>query len=73
MGIIESGQLKGPFKGFKNNDTVFQFYGGSKWRQAEYKYNYHYAYMPNAKVVNESGGTYLIVDGMSDKVLVRRV
>jgi len=48
--LIEEGQLKGSFKGFKNRDVIFEFYGGHKWRQAEYKYYYHYAYMPRAKV-----------------------
>jgi hypothetical protein len=46
MAIVEEGQLKGSFKGFKNRDTVFEFNAGrGKWRQNEYKYHYHYAYM----------------------------
>tara|TARA_R110001606_G_scaffold399222_1_gene582282 strand:- start:2916 stop:3137 length:222 start_codon:yes stop_codon:yes gene_type:complete len=72
MSIIEEGQLKGTFKGFKNRDTIFEFNAGRKWKQNEYKYNYHYAYMPQAKVVSENTGDYLIVEGMSDKVLVKR-
>lgn len=72
MSVIEEGQLKGAFKGFKNKDTIFEFYGGRKWKQNEYKYNYHYFYMPKAKVVSEGGDTYLVVEGMSDKVLVKQ-
>lgn len=72
MSVIEEGQLKGSFKGFKNRDTVFEFHGGRKWQQAEYKYHYHYAYMPHAKVVENSGGTYLVVEDMDDEVLVKR-
>jgi hypothetical protein len=73
MEIVEKGQLKGAFKGFHNTETVFEFYSGSKWRQNEYKYNYHYSYGPSAKVVNDSGRYWLQVDGMSDSVEVVRI
>lgn len=73
MAVVEEGQLKGSFRGFKNRDTVFEFHGGHTWRQKEYKYNYHYAYMPRAKVVDDHGGYRLEVDGMSDSVEVVRV
>jgi hypothetical protein len=69
--IIEQGQLKGSFKGFKNRETIFEFYGGKKWRQAEYKYNYYYSYMPSAKVVSKGSRYILEVDGMNDSVEVR--
>jgi len=72
MNIIEDGQLKGAFRGFKNRETVFEFTGGRKWQQNEYKYNYYYSYRPNAKVISESSGDYLVVDGMNDRVLVKR-
>jgi len=70
MNVIEEGQLKGSINGFKNRDTVFQFFGGRKWKQNEYKYQYHYAYMPLAKVI-ESGGRYMLeIEGMSGSVAV---
>jgi hypothetical protein len=62
MAVIEDGQLKGAFKGFHNRDTIFEFYGGGKWRQNEYKYHYSYAYMPRAKVVDRGGNYYLEVE-----------
>ncbi len=71
--LIEGGQLKGAFKGFKNRDVIFEFYGGRKWRQAEYKYNYHYAYMPRAKIIQDGGRYILEVEGMPDTVEVLRV
>lgn len=71
--IIEQGQLKGAFKGFKNRDTVFEFYGGYKYRQDEYKYLYHYAYMPRAKVVQEGGGYRLYIEGVNESVQVRKI
>ena len=72
--IVIEGQLKGSFKGFRNTETIFEFYGGGlrKWKQAEYKYLYHYAYMPKAKVVQEEGRYVLHVEGMQDSVEVRR-
>lgn len=72
MSVIEEGQLKGAFRGFKNRETVFQFYAGKAWKQNEYKYHYHYAYMPRAKVISESGRYYLEVEGMNEKVEVKR-
>ena len=71
--IIEEGQLKGSFKGFKNRDTIFKFQTGRSWRQSEYKYHYHYAYMPSAKVVQEGVRCILYVEGMNDSVEVRRI
>ena len=73
MRVVEEGQLKGSFNGFKNNDVVFEFFGGRKFKQDEYKYNYTYAFMPKAKVINEMGQYYLEVEGMNEKVKVRQV
>ena len=73
MAVVEEGQLKGSFRGFHNRETVFEFQGGGKWRQNEYKYDYHYAYMPRAKVVDDHGGCRLEVDGMNDSIEVVRV
>lgn len=70
--IVEEGNLKGAFRGFKNRDTIFEFRNGQKWRQREYKYHYHYAYSPEAKVVEEGGRYILHVNGVSDNVEVDR-
>lgn len=69
--VVAEGQLKGSFKGFKNRETVFQFCGGRAWRQAEFKYHYHYAFMPRARVIQEDGRYRLYVDGVEDPVEVR--
>lgn len=73
LSIVVDGQLKGAFKGFKDRETVFEFFGGGKWRQNEYKYQYYYAYMPRAKVIDRGGAYYLQVDGIADAVQVVRV
>ena len=68
--IVSKGQLSGEFQGFNDQDTIFEFYGGRKWRQATYKYYYHYAYMPQAKVVQEGGRYTLHVTGLNSSVEV---
>lgn len=73
MTIIEKGQLDGDFNGFKDTNTVFTFFlSGSSWKQNEYKYSYHYSFMPNAKVVMKNGRYLLSVEGMNDEVEVVR-
>jgi len=71
MNIIEQGNLKGSFNGFKTVGTIFEFTSGRKWCQNESKYAYHFSHMPHAKVVQEGSGYRLYVDGMNDSVAVR--
>ena len=73
MRVIEEGQLADEFNGFEDFDVKFEFFSGSKWQQDEYKYNYTYSFMPKAKVIEEMGQMYLYVDGMSEKVRVKKV
>ena len=71
--VIKSLRLKGAFQGFHDRDTVFEFQGGGKWRQNEYKHYYYYFYMPFAKVVDRDGTYYLEVDGVDNSVEIIRV
>jgi hypothetical protein len=71
--IVEEGQIKGAFRGFKDTGTVFEFVTGRTWKQAAYKYHYHYAYMPRAKIIQEGSRYLLQVEGMNDSVEVRRM
>jgi hypothetical protein len=70
--IIEQGHLKGAFRGFRDTDSVFEFYNGGKWRQNEQKQSFYYAYGPFAKIIEEAGRYRLEVDGMTDSVEVVR-
>lgn len=71
--VIAEGQLKGSIYGFRDQTTVFEFFGsGQKWRQTKYQYHYHYAYMPRAKVVLENGRYMLHVEGISFPLEVTR-
>ncbi len=69
---LQSGPIVSDFKGFFQ-DAKFEFQNGTIWEQSEYKYSYHYAYRPEATVIDGINGTELSVDGMSETVQVRRV
>jgi hypothetical protein len=72
VAVVEKGQLKGAIRGFRNRETVFQFLSGRKWRQNEYKYLYHYSYMPQARVIETNGRYLLQIEGINDAVEVVR-
>jgi hypothetical protein len=71
--VVEEGELKGVFHGFRRQGTIFEFRGGARWKQAEHKYQYHYAYMPEAKVIEKDGVYLLEVEDMDDSVEVVEV
>jgi hypothetical protein len=70
--VLEDGVIVSDFNGFHGRSR-FKFASGRVWEQAEYKYSYHYAYRPHAIVVDGINGTELQVEGMGEKVRVRRV
>lgn len=72
VNILCEGVIVSDFKGF-NGDAKFSFQNGLKWKQAEYKYSYHYAYRPEAIVIDGIEGVTLHVDGMSDVVRVHQI
>ena len=72
MRVILESQIEGSFYGFEG-ESVFKFTNGQIWEQAEYKYLYHYAYRPSAQIVEDGGHHYLLVDGVRDRVLVKKV
>jgi hypothetical protein len=69
--ILEEGVIVSDFSGF-DGKSRFEFQSGRVWEQAEYKYSYHYAYRPEAVVIDGVTGVVLHVDGMSEQVGVRR-
>ena len=62
--VIFCGNIVSDFQGF-NENTFFKLSNGTYWVQAKYEYWYHYAYMPEAKLVEENGRTFLFVEGRS--------
>jgi hypothetical protein len=69
--IVAEGRLKGVFKGFRNRNTIFEFSEGPRWRQAKYKYRFHIAIMPRARVVERAGAHFLYVEGIEEPIEVR--
>lgn len=60
--------VNGAWEGWKGQ-TLVEMTDGSIWKQAEYHYEYHYAYRPQAEVT----GDKMHVEGMSRAVEVRRL
>ena len=58
---IFSGRIVSDFEGFDEN-AIFKLSNGTFWVQARYEYWYHYAYMPEAKIIEENGRTFLSVE-----------
>ncbi|MCU1440951.1 MAG: hypothetical protein JWP85_1948 [Rhodoglobus sp.] len=59
--------VKGAWKGWNGHTTV-ELTDGSKWLQAEYLYEYHYAYRPEVLLIDDE----MQVEGMSRPVRVRK-
>jgi hypothetical protein len=60
--------VDGSWEGW-HGDTSVRLTDGSVWQQAEYYYQYRYAYRPKVELV----GGKMLVDGMRKAVRVRRV
>jgi hypothetical protein len=72
MEATTESRLRGEFTGW-DGETVFELDNGQKWQQARYTYRYHYAYRPRAKVYRDGSRYYLEVDGVRDRLEVKRV
>jgi hypothetical protein len=73
MSVVEEGQLKGSFRGFKNRDTVFASSRAVRGDRNTTSNNTATRTCPHARVVERNGGYELEVDSMSDTVEVVRV
>ena len=60
--------IDGAWRGW-SGDTIVQLTDGSVWRQAEYHYEYRYAYRPKVEITNGK----MRVDGMNRAIRVRRL
>lgn len=71
MELVTEGQISGAFRGW-NGKNIYKLTNGQAWKESHYKYSYHYAYMPKAKIWQDGSTYYLEVEGMSEMVEVRR-
>lgn len=65
--VIES-KINGEFKGWEG-ETEYELLNGQVWKQSAYKYQYKYAYMPNATVYKTYSGMVMAVNGTRAKVI----
>ena len=72
MTIEHDSYIDGAFKGWTGRGT-YVLVDGSAWSQVNYLYQYQYLYRPRARVITDRGRTYLEVEGMAERVEVRRV
>jgi hypothetical protein len=72
MIVLES-QIRGHFMGFKDENTIFELFDGSKWQQDESKFVSHSSSMPQVKITQKVGSYILSVDGLSETVRVKKV
>lgn len=56
--VVES-KIDGEFSGWEG-DSQYSLVNGQVWRQSSYKYEYKYAYMPEA-IVFRAGGRYMML------------
>jgi hypothetical protein len=68
---IES-QIDGDFNGWEG-ETIFKLTNGQIWQQAEYDYEYEYAFMPEVTIYKTSACWKMKVEGMDDTVCVKRL
>lgn len=64
--VIES-KIDGEFRGW-NGEMVYKLLNGQVWQQCRYKYEYKYAYRPDALIYNPGGGHIMYVEGTSARV-----
>jgi hypothetical protein len=71
MTLVSSSRVRGEFNGW-DGDTIVELDNGERWQQARYKYKYSYRYRPQVKVWRSRGKYFMEVDGMEEKMEVRR-
>jgi hypothetical protein len=65
-GVIQS-KIDGEFRGW-DGETIYKLLNGQVWQQSHYKYEYKYAYRPDALIYNPGGGHIILVEGTSARV-----
>lgn len=64
--------IDGEFTGWEG-ETIFKLCNGQIWQQAEYDYNYSYAYRPDVVIYRTAAGYRMKVEDEEDTILVTRI
>jgi hypothetical protein len=67
--LVVDSRIDDDFEGF-DDEMLFALANGQYWIQEEYKYWYHYSYMPRVKIYAYKGSYYIIIDGQTETVRV---
>lgn len=69
--VIES-KIDGDFEGWEG-ETIVKLVNGQIWQQAEYHYEYHYAFMPEVTIYKSGTRYKMKVEGVRQDVAVTRL
>lgn len=69
--VVTESRIKGVFKGWAGRG-IHELMNGQRWEQASSEHRYRYLFSPSARVIAERGSYWLEVEGMDDRVQVRR-
>jgi len=72
MQTIKDSCITDEFEGW-DEDLIYEFDDGSKWKLVSFHYSYTYSYRPRAKIKTDGIRFFLEVEGMGDPVEVEEV
>lgn len=72
MKILKDSNLSDEFEGW-DEDMIYEFDDGTKWKLVSYNYSYSYSYRPKAKLFIDGIRYYLEVEGMGEPVEVVQI
>ncbi|KMK85800.1 hypothetical protein [Pectobacterium brasiliense] len=72
MKTLKESNLSDEFEGW-DDDKIYEFDDGTKWKLASYTYSYSYSYRPKAKLLTDGTRYYLEVEGMGVAVEVVQI
>ena len=69
--VVKS-KINGDFEGWEG-ETIVKLMNGQIWQQTEYRYHYHYSFMPNVLIFKSGIGYKMKVEGIDGAVGVKRL
>ena len=71
MELYSKNRIDGEFTGW-TGIGAYKFEKGQIWVQTKYKYKHHHSFHPLAQIWKDGSRYFLDVEGMKDKIEVRR-
>ncbi len=71
-GAVVESKVDGEFEGW-DGETVVKLMNGQIWKQTQYHYEYHYAYMPDVLIYKSGSIWKMKVEGTNKAVAVERL